>query len=75
MRTLIDLPPEQLEALTNLGKAKGRSRAALVREAVAEYLGKHEAGSLDEAFGLWRNKTGDIEDGLAYQERLRAEWE
>ena len=74
MRTLVDLPREQLEALAQLGKAQGRSRAALVREAVAEYLGKHEAGSLDEAFGLWRTKR-EVEDGLAYQERLRAEWE
>lgn len=75
MRTLVDLPQNQLEALARLGKANGRSRAALVREAVAEYLGKHQAGDLDEAFGLWQNETGEVEDGLAYQERLRAEWE
>lgn len=75
MRTLIDLPQDQLEALADLGKAKGRSRAALVREAVAEYLGRHQTGDLAEAFGIWRTETGELEDGLAYQERLRAEWE
>lgn len=75
MRTLIDLTPEQIDALAKLGKARGRSRAALVREAVAEYLDRRQPGQLDEAFGLWREGAGESEDGIAYQNRLRAEWE
>lgn len=75
MRTLIDLPQEQIEALAKLGRERGSSRAALIREAVAEYLGRRQAGHLDEAFGLWREGAGEPEDGLAYQDRLRAEWE
>lgn len=76
MRTLIDLPREQIDALAKLGEVRGSSRAALVREAVAEYLSKHQPGDFAESFGLWRaDKRGELEDGVAYQERLRAEWE
>jgi metal-responsive CopG/Arc/MetJ family transcriptional regulator len=75
MRTLIDLPQEQIDALAKLGRERGSSRAALIREAVAEYLGRRQAGHLDEAFGLWRTQAGEPEDGVAYQDRLRAEWE
>ncbi len=74
MRLPVDLPPEQLEALTELGRAEGRSLEALVREAIAEYLGGHRTEERTEAFGSWRD-AGELEDVLAYQARLRAEWE
>jgi metal-responsive CopG/Arc/MetJ family transcriptional regulator len=72
MRVLIDLAEKQLQTLDVLSKKAGRSRAALVREAVSEYLA-HQAidDGGDEAFGLWR---GIAPDGLAYQEELRREW-
>ncbi len=75
MRTLVDLPQEYIDALAKLGEVRGSSRAALVREAVAEYLNKRQPRSLDESFGLWRTQAGELEDGVAYQDRLRAEWE
>ena len=74
MRTLVDIPDDQLEELTKLAEREKVSRAALVREAVAALLAaKRKTGddAIDAAFGLW---AGMEEDGLAYQERLRSEW-
>jgi metal-responsive CopG/Arc/MetJ family transcriptional regulator len=67
MRISVDLEASQVEALAGLATREGRSRAALIREAVDEYL--RRKGD-DEAFGLW---NGAI-DGLAAQERARSEW-
>lgn len=72
MRTIIDLPEEQYEALKALAKREQASRAELVRRALAEYLARRAPGVDDEAFGLWRDRA---KDGLACQERLRQEWD
>jgi len=73
MRTLVDIPDDQLEELTRLAEREKVSRASLVRQAVADLLAsKRKAGDATAAaFGLW---AGMEEDGLAYQERLRSEW-
>ncbi len=72
MRTIVDLPEKQIEALMTIGKQTQLSRAELMRRAVAEYLARHKPEQQDTAFGLWRNRT---EDGLSYQERMRVEWD
>jgi predicted transcriptional regulator len=71
MRMLIDLPDTQIRALAALCERANQSRAAIIREAVAEYLDRHAATTADAAFGLW---GADAMDGLAYQEKVRAEW-
>ncbi len=72
MRTLIDLPDSQIQALAALCDQVKQPRAALIREAVAEYLEKRRTRkSVDEAYGLWG--SGGV-DGLEYQEGVRAEW-
>jgi metal-responsive CopG/Arc/MetJ family transcriptional regulator len=74
MRTLVDIPDEQLAELTRLAEQEKVSRASLVRRAVAEMLAskrKAKGDGIAAAFGLWANRD---EDGLAYQERLRSEW-
>jgi predicted transcriptional regulator len=72
MRTIVDLPDEQIEALKRISDAFHLSRAELRRRAVAEYLSRHQSSVTDEAFGLWkRHQT----DGVAYQKQIRAEWE
>ena len=38
MRTLVHIPDSQLRELTDLGRRHNRSRAALIREAIAGYL-------------------------------------
>jgi Arc/MetJ-type ribon-helix-helix transcriptional regulator len=55
MRTIIDLPEEQVEALDELVEKQATSRAALIRSAINLLL-EHErrqAKALAEAFGAW----------------------
>ncbi len=71
MRTLIDLPNPQIQALAALCERTKQSRATIIREAVADYIERHSTRPVDAAFGLWGS---DGIDGLAYQEKVRAEW-
>jgi hypothetical protein len=71
MRTIVDIPEDQVEALKRLGERSRLSRAELMRRAVAEYLQRHSPGPGDAAFGLWREQPLDA---LAVQDSLRAEW-
>ncbi len=73
MRTIIELPPDQLAALDVWRASRGVSRAEAVRRAVAKLLDDDGArlAAIDAAFGLW---NGRVRDGLEEQERLRAEW-
>ncbi len=75
MRTIVDLPKEQIEALDSYAKTKGISRAAAVREAVATYLPakKKKIDWLKHpAFGSWK---GPKVDSVEYVRKLRAEWD
>ena len=70
MRTIIEVPDEVVASLDKLGREGGLSRAALIREAISQYLA--ERGRSDsEAFGIWRT---DPVDGVQYQEKVRGEW-
>lgn len=71
MRTIVDLPADQVDSLDEWCRREGVSRAEAVRRAVAEHLRKHHIGDGKRAFGMWRDMA---EDGLAHQERLRSEW-
>lgn len=81
MRTLIDLPDDDMKWLDRKAAEEGKSRAALVREAVAAY--RAESGSESEqerrlamlraGFGAWKHRT-DIGDSVEWQRRMRAEW-
>jgi predicted transcriptional regulator len=70
MRTLVDIPDADVQALDGVAKQNDQPRAALIREAIAEYLARHRRSDATAAFGLWAT----AEDGLAYQNRLRSEW-
>jgi metal-responsive CopG/Arc/MetJ family transcriptional regulator len=73
MRTLVDIPDDQIAELTQLAEREKVSRAALVRRAIAALLASKRQSSeeaIAAAFGLWSDME---EDGLAYQERLRSE--
>ena len=72
VRTLIDIPEEELDQLTRLSKTRKVSRAHLVRCAVSEYLKREKQDTLDAAFGMWADRGID---GLEYQLRIRSEWD
>ena len=71
MRTIIDLPADQLEALDGICRREQISRAEAIRRGVALLIRDGGNPAARAAFGLWRERG---EDGLAYQRRLRREW-
>lgn len=71
MRTLVDIPDKQLNELVEICKQEKRSRAAVVREAIAVYIIEHRSKKSVDAFGLWGKKKID---GLKYQRKIRSEW-
>ena len=71
MRTLIDIPEEDLKLLNQVARKLSVSRAELVRRAVATSLAPYRRKMNHSAFGAWSDFA---EDGLVYQERMRAEW-
>ena len=71
MRTLVDLGDARLQALDGLSRREKRSRAALIRRTIDEYLAKQRDKQEGDAFGLWGKRKVD---GLAYQEKVRSEW-
>lgn len=77
MRTIVDLPQEQIEALDSYAKAKGISRAQAVRESVAAYLPpqkkKRRSFRDHPAFGSEKMPKGF--DSVEYVRKLRAEWD
>jgi predicted transcriptional regulator len=71
MRTLVDIGDKQIRALDELAIREKKSRAALIRTAVDDFLQRHQVQARGNAFGLWGNRKID---GLAYQEQVRSEW-
>ena len=71
MRALVDLEQDQIRKLDQMAKARRRSRAALIRDAVADYVEKDKRATAADAFGLWRGRPID---GLTFQEKARSEW-
>ncbi len=70
MKVLVDIEEGALRSLEELAKVDGRSRASMIREAIASYLAARRTLPAEAGFALWNAD----EDGLAMQERLRAEW-
>ncbi len=71
MRTIIELPDDQVSALADLCKSENISRAEAIRRALGEMLSRRQAHSRENAFGAW-TKRGD---SRAFVEQLRGEWE
>lgn len=72
MRTLVDLPREDVEKLDALAAKEKRSRAAAIREAIKLYL-VHKADNQDwieRGAGYWKGRT-DIGDAVEYQRAMR----
>lgn len=72
MRTIIEIPEQQLERMKPVLQQEGISRAELIRRAVNEYLKQYQQIEDTSAFGIWADRS---KDGLEYQEALRSEWD
>ena len=76
-RILADLPDDDIKWLDKLAAEQGKSRAAILREAVAEYKAETKPSGnkewLDIGFGAWKDRT-DIGDSVEWQRRERASW-
>jgi Ribbon-helix-helix protein, copG family. len=72
-RILLDLSDDVIKRLDDLKAQRNLPRAELLREAVEQYLEKHDRAkeSISGALGLWQ---GCEEDGVEYQRKLREEW-
>ena len=71
MRTIIDLPGDQLDGLDRWRKREGVSRAEAIRRAVALLIQGQGESERQDAFGIWAKKPID---GLAYEATVRADW-
>jgi metal-responsive CopG/Arc/MetJ family transcriptional regulator len=71
MRTLIDIPDKDFKLLKAIVRRLEISRAEFVRRAITTALAPYRKKMNHEAFGLWASHP---EDGMEYQERMRAEW-
>ncbi len=71
MRTIIELPQEQLAHLDAHCRRENVSRAEAIRRAINAMLAERSKVDAAGAFGLWRDRGADA---LADQERLRDEW-
>ena len=72
MRTIIDLPENQINAIAELCKLQGISRAEAIRRAVSEMLNHQQTAGRDKAFGAWKDKKVNSRD---FVDALRREWE
>jgi len=71
MRTIVELPDEQLEALGDICSKEKASRAEIIRRAVGSYILGKQSGKGQSAFGLWKKKKINA---LKYEAKLREEW-
>jgi len=72
-RILADLPDEDIKWLDAQAAEKGKSRAAVLREAVAAYRADAPKDWLDVGFGAWA-RHGIGADPHQYERLRRAEW-
>ena len=75
-RVLADLPEEDIRWLDDRAAEQGRSRASMLREAVATFKARSEGDDSDwlkAGFGLWA-REGLALDPRDYDRLRRAEW-
>ena len=76
MRTLVDIPDDDIAIINAVTKAQSISRAEFIRRAIAQSLAAHrrtqKQKAREAAFGIL---AGRSIDGMVFQERIREEWE
>ncbi len=73
-RILADLPEEDVEWLDALAVEQGKSRAALLREAVEAYRARESQDGIAKYFGLWARHGSQV-DGLDYERKVSSDWD
>lgn len=71
MRFLADIPDDDVQWLDRRATDEGKSRAALLREAVAAFRVESGEG-IERYFGMWKDR-GDLGDAVEEQRQLRAD--
>lgn len=71
VRTIVDLPEEQLAGLTRLCQQQNISRAEAVRRAIDRLLKESATQKEDVGFGIWKHKRIDARKFI---DKLRDEW-
>ncbi len=71
MRTIIELPEEQVKALAELCESQNISRAEAVRRALTKMLANQKIADRDSVFGAWKSKKMD---SRKFVDALRKEW-
>lgn len=75
MRTIIEIPDDDVNVLDKMSKQEECSRAAIIRNAIKDYIEKnkeqHSSAVLSQAFGMWQKTPVD---GLSYEDKIRNEW-
>lgn len=78
MKTAISIPDDLFEAADALARELGQSRSHLYSQAVREYLARHSADSVTEAFNaVWADVEGEDRSFLVEASRRtleQAEW-
>lgn len=72
-RILADLPDEDIKWLDARAAEQGKSRASVLRDAIAAFRGREGKAGIEKYFGLWE-RHGSHVDGLEYERELRGEW-
>ena len=71
MRTIVDLPEQDISDLAEISRREKISRAEAIRRAVRLYVAQLEPAGKQNVFGLWRGRK---QDGLRYEDQLRGDW-
>jgi len=58
-RILADLPEDDVLWLDALAAEQGKSRAAVLREAVSAYREAAQGARIERYFGIWRDRAGE----------------
>tara|TARA_R110000824_G_scaffold11585_3_gene50681 strand:- start:48481 stop:48714 length:234 start_codon:yes stop_codon:yes gene_type:complete len=69
-RILADLPEDDVKWLDAQAAEQGKSRAQLLREAVASFRAEGSKDWISKGRGYWKNRD-DIPDGVEYQRAIR----
>ncbi|MFZ4683449.1 MAG: ribbon-helix-helix protein, CopG family [Terrimicrobiaceae bacterium] len=71
MRTIVELPDDQVAAVAQICSRQGISRAEAIRQALARMIAEQESGELESAFGAWKNSKLKSRE---FVDQLRDEW-